>query len=225
MALLIAAVVALALLAGGAAAAWYLLNRANRINPRVRGVAPLSWLWRPDACARYHRRLRKAMRGARGAVAQGRVGGLVVDGLAEAIDELERHALRVDEQLVVAARFRGPVRRSMLRGLRPTVAEIEVLAARMAASVVARSSFSPDGLHDVVQRLTDRMNALDAAHAEIARLEATFQGPALGAPIPIGERRPETGWPEARRSEAGRSETDSRWESAPQSVPRRPEVG
>ena len=159
------------------------LRRRNRINPRIRTHAPLAWLWQTSGCARAHRRLRRALRGAHGAVAQGAVSGIPVDGLVDCVGELERLALSVDDQLVVAARFATSIRRSMLRGLRPEVTEIEMLAARIAATVVSRSHLSEERLADSVARITERLDALDAAHAELARLEAAWQRPVpLAAP-------------------------------------------
>jgi hypothetical protein len=172
-------VVAIVAVAGGlsltvTAALGVYLRRRNRIHPRVRSAAPLRWLWGLRGPARTHRRLRRAIRGAHGALAQGGLRGFRVEGLDECLSELENHAFAVDDQLVVASRFSAPICRSMLRGLRSEVAEIELLAARIAATVVSRSSLTETGLAGVRTRIIERLDALDAAHAEIARLETRW---------------------------------------------------
>jgi hypothetical protein len=184
---LFVAVVIMGLAAAGGAAAVHVSHR-NRISPRVRTAAPLSWLWAMRGPALAHRRLRRAIRGARGALAQGAKAGLPVDGLADCVEELERQAVVVDDHLVVASRFSTSIRRSMLRGLRPQVTEIELLAARLAATVVSRSTVSEERIADALTRIRERLDALDAAHAELAGLEARLRGEPAYDPRP--ERRP-----------------------------------
>jgi hypothetical protein len=176
LALLIVIALAGLLVAAGAGAAAIHVSHRNRISPRVRTAAPLSWLWAVRSPALAHRRLRRAIRGARGALAQGAKAGLPVDGLADCVDELERQAVVVDDHLVVASRFSPSIRRTMLRGLRPQVSEIEQLAARLAATVVSRSTVSEDRIADALKRIRERLDALDAAHAELAGLEARLRG-------------------------------------------------
>jgi hypothetical protein len=172
-----------AVVVGGAGATAVHFTRRNRISPGVRTAAPLSWLWALRSPALAHRRLRRAIQGARGALAQGAKAGLPVDGLAACVDELARQAVVVDAHLVVASRFAPSIRRSMLRGLRPQVTEIELLAARLAATVVSRSTVSEDRIADALSRIRERLDALDAAHAELAGLEARLQGePAFELP-------------------------------------------
>ncbi|HWW55234.1 MAG TPA: hypothetical protein VNY84_15760 [Acidimicrobiales bacterium] len=151
------------------------LRRHNRISPRVRTSAPLTWLLHPAGPARAHRRLRRAVRATRGAVDQAGASGLPVDGLLDCVDELERLAITADEQLVVAARFSGSVRRTMLRGLRPQINGLESVAARTAATVVSRTQLTDERLADAVARIHERLDALDAAHAEVAELEKTLR--------------------------------------------------
>ena len=155
------------------------LRRRVRINPRVRSAAPVGWLWSMRAPARAHRRLRRALRGARGALAQGASNGMAVDGLSGCLEELEAHALAVDDQIIVAARFAPVIRRSMLKGLRPEVTEIELLSARVAATVVSRTALHEKRLADVRSRIAERLDALDAASAEIAALERRWHAPAV----------------------------------------------
>jgi hypothetical protein len=91
------------------------------------------------------------------------------------VREIERLAVTADEQLVVAGGFSGSVRRTMLRGLRPQIVQLESLAARTAATVVSRTHLSDARLGDAVARVHERLDALDAAHAEIAELEHALQ--------------------------------------------------
>jgi hypothetical protein len=174
---LLAALVVVGICVSATVAGGLHLRRRNRINPRVRTAAPLRWLWSIRAPARAHRRLRRAVRGAHGALAQGGAQGLPVDGLADCLGDLEAHAFAIDDQLVVASRFSTSICRSMLRGLRPEVAEIEVIAARVAATVVTRSTMSDERLANVRRGVSERLDALDAAHAEVAGLEARWRAP------------------------------------------------
>jgi len=171
-------VLAAAGIASAAGCAAYLRRRV-RINPKVRSAVPVYWLWSVHAPARAHRRLRRAVRGARAALAQAAAAGMVVDGLSGCLQDLEAHALAVDDQIIVAARFAPLIRRSMLRGLRPEVTEIEFLSARVAAAVVSRTAVSEERLADVRTRISQRLDALDAASAEIAALETRWHTPAV----------------------------------------------
>jgi hypothetical protein len=180
-------------LVASTAALLVVLRRRNRVVPRVRTRAPLMWLWSLSAPARAHRRLRRAIAATRAAVGQGAEAGLAVDGLADCVDELQRLAVEADGRLVVAARFNPAVRRAMLRGLRPEIDEIELLGARVAATVVSRAGAREERLADVVARVTERLDALDAAHLELSRLEASWQRP---APSPTA---PPTAIPPTRR--------------------------
>ena len=101
--------------------------------------------------------------------------GIPVHGLRDCVDELERLAVTTDEHLVVAARFSGSVRRTMLRGLRPQINELESVAARTAATVISRTHLSDERMTDAVARIHDRLDALEAAHAEIAQLENVLE--------------------------------------------------
>jgi hypothetical protein len=170
-----AIVIVILLLAGAVCGGLFVLRRHNRISPGIRTSAPLSWLWRPAGPARAHRRLRRAVRAAHRAVDQAGAAGIPVNGLLDCVEEIERLAVTADEQLVVAGRFSGSVRRTMLRGLRPQIVELESLAARTAATVVCRTHLSDAHLGDAVARVHERLDALDAAHAEIAELEHALQ--------------------------------------------------
>lgn len=163
-----------------AAAAVLWLRRQNRVSPKVRTRAPLIWLMSPGRAATLHRRLRRALAGARGAIEAesglGR-GTMGPDALRACIGDLERHAIVVDDHLVLAAGCSPVVRRNLLRGLAGEVQDIERLAGRIARSILAPSE-AAGRPGEAARRISDRLDALDAAHAELATLEATWAIPA-----------------------------------------------
>jgi hypothetical protein len=198
---LVLVLVPILIILGSLVAAFVSLGRRNRINPRVQTAAPLTWLWRPGSAARAHRRLRRALRAARHTIAHGARSGAGVDGLAECTDDLERHAVALDEQLVLASRFGPIIRRTMMGHLRADVSEVELLAARIATTVVARSALSEERVADVVTRVTERLDALDAAHREISSLETRFRLPSS----PLGRAQTTATSPRLPRSPAARA--------------------
>jgi len=160
------------------------LHRRNRVSPAARSRAPLRWLLSPGRAASAHRRLRRAVAAARHAIAHGRRAGEVgVADLAASVADLERHAAALDDQLVLAARCAPAVRRNLLRQLARDVAEVEHLSGRLVRALVAPPPALPGArLEDAARRIAERLDALDAAHAEIAALEASWAGPALPGP-------------------------------------------
>ncbi len=158
------------------------LRRYNRVSLRARSRAPLSWLVSPRRAAVAHRRLRRAVGGARVAAGlqrgSGRRSGS--SSLSGCVIELERHAATVDDHLVLAARCSPAVRRSLVSGLGREVGEVERLAARVTSAAIGRSSGgSPARLDDVIGRIGDHLDALEAARADLAALEATWASPAF----------------------------------------------
>ena len=81
------------------------LRRSNRVDPSVRGTAPLTWLVSPGSAARLHRRVRGAVQLAR------RVGRGSAGQQRELVSELSRQAVALDHELVVASAFPRPHRR------------------------------------------------------------------------------------------------------------------
>lgn len=150
----VAALVALAVVATG---------RAVRIDKWAQTGAPRRWLWSPSAPAKYHRRLRAAVR----------MLGRRVDVAPDA-RRVRDEAVALDVQISAVSRLPVRARMAALHALAPAVREVEVVACRLAG---LRPDLAPPtlagtgegGLADVRERL----DALDAARAEVAAVERT----------------------------------------------------
>lgn len=151
------------------------LSRANRVSPAVRSPARMAWLWAPSRAARLHRRLRTA-------VAMIHLSPSRRDRSAPSLSveelrrELEYQAVELDQHLVVAASHPRSHRRGLLTSLDAQVAEVERLAVRLSA--MARPGGTPSTGWDVpatppevLQRLSDQLDLLDAAQAELVEIE------------------------------------------------------
>ena len=149
------------------------LRRRNRVSPRVRSRAPLAWMASPGRAAVAHRRLRRAVRGVHAAAA---LDGGPHGELAVCIADMERQAAAIDDHLVLAARCSPVVRRNLVRGLEGQVREIEAVSGRIATLLVGGRR-PIEGGADTVRRISERLDALDAANAELASLEATYASP------------------------------------------------
>jgi hypothetical protein len=147
------------------------LYRSNRVDPAARGMAPLSWLLSPAAPARLHRRLRGAVRLARGAGARGRAGRR-----RELVDELAQHAVALDRDLVLAAAFPRPLRRERLAVLAAATAQVEASAVRLADLAVASAApvrpWGEPADADGLRQLAEHIDHLAGAHEELRRVEA-----------------------------------------------------
>ena len=146
------------------------LRRSNRVDPKVRGMAPLWWLVSPGSSARLHRRIRGAVHLARCSAGRDRAGRQ-----RELVEELAHHAVALDRDLVVAAAFPRPLRRQRLAALTDATVSIEASAVRLAdlaaASAVPVRPWGepePDGL----RRLAESIDHLAGAHDELRRVEA-----------------------------------------------------
>jgi len=177
-------VTALAEILGAVVVAWVAttvagvmwLRRRNRVNPQVRSRAPLAWMASPGRAAVAHRRLRRAVQGARAARSAALDGS--TDGeLTSCVVDLARQAAAIDDHLVLAARCSPVVRRNLVRGLESQVREIEAVSARITTLVVGGRRPAAEGGADAVRRISERLDALDAAHAELAALEANYASP------------------------------------------------
>jgi hypothetical protein len=155
-----------AVVAGGVTYARWRLRRQLRVRPSTRSAAPTSWLVSTSEPARLHRRLRKAASAARLA---GTRGDATIAALAA---EIEDHAVALEAHLVMLSRTwrREPAARIQVAA---QITQVEQLSSRLTASAVevtrpsALGAGSPDSLAD----LGDRLDALDAARAELATLE------------------------------------------------------
>lgn len=167
------------------------VRRSVRVTRHDRIGAPVSWLALPGPASSLHRRLRRSVQALRTAVPpptkrQQRKGQ--VHQLHRLAHEIEQHASVVAADVVVVARLRGPERQRALAGLRTQVEQIEGLCARVAIATPTISSIAPAPADPaVLGRLTDELDALEAAHAELAALErGVGLGPVLPAGLPTG---------------------------------------
>jgi hypothetical protein len=154
----------LATVATVAGTCWWLRKR-NRVHPRRRSAAPLTWLASPVAPARAHRQLRGAVR-------------LTLEpplpsALAVQAAELHDQAALIDTELVHAARLPRPDRHRRMRPLQGRVAVLERTAVQLvdlarhpAPDAATAPGAAPDGLSD----LAERVGLLAQARDELARL-------------------------------------------------------
>lgn len=148
-----------------AAVAAHVLGRANRLVPGTATPAPLGWLWSPRTAARLHRRLKRSLSAARTcAELHGRDLGLV-----DLVSDLERHAVALDRELVVADRLPHPNRSRALRELRAEVRQVDALAERIIRNGRAWSGTEPSARE--VTGVAERLDALESAVADLSRLE------------------------------------------------------
>ena len=139
------------------------VRRQMRIRPGTRTNAPTWWLVSTVGPARLHRRLRRAAAGTRAAA------DASDPAIREMAHEAEHHALALEAPLLVAARL-GRAGSAELRALSEQTTELEAFVARL-ANVVRQSATAPVGRRSV-QQLQGRLDALEAAHAELDALEA-----------------------------------------------------
>jgi hypothetical protein len=144
----------------------------NEVCPRRRTGAPGRWLMSPERAARLHRRLRDAVADLRAVVPapprRQRPADLTVSEALAA--DLEGRAVSLDRELLVAARRRRDGRREACAGLAPEVVRLEAMARRLASTEWARRR-SGAPVVDHLGEMARRLDALDAAWAELARVE------------------------------------------------------
>ena len=145
------------------------VKRRNRVSPAVPCDAPLRWLCTPSRPAMLHRRLRQSVYSVR----------QVRGPAAELAHDLEAHAVAVDRQLIRVARSPMPVRQRLLREVTGQVHDVEALTERVLAAAATPLQAGPERL----ALLAERLDALEAAQAEIAALEE-----AAGLPPATRER-------------------------------------
>jgi len=195
-------VTGLAVVGGGALLVLRRLRRANQVRPGTPSPAPLSWLWSFRAAARMHRRLAAVVAAGRAAVALRGASGL---GLDQVAGELERRAVDLDAQLVVADRAPAGPRARMLRELRAESRELESLVERVIRMSRAWSGASPSerGLGPIRERL----DLLEQALRELDGIDqAAPAGPATGHPAARLAAQTTGGW---RDTSTARSSTAS----------------
>ena len=166
------------------------LHRRNRVSPRTPTAAPVTWLASPQRASRLHRRLRSAVATARFRPPGTPKRHVPAADIAAMVDDLERHACALDEQLVMARYAPPAVRRRLYDTLEAEVRRVEELAGRMASARHAPALSGPDGVTSL-ERITERLDALDEARREIARLEASLGLQAVAERQPLSPPRPE----------------------------------
>jgi hypothetical protein len=151
------------------------MGRANRVSPAVRSPARLAWLWSPGRAARLHRRLRVAVADIHLAPSprDRAAPALSVDSLRR---DLEYQAVELDQHLIVAAHHPRTYRRGLLSALEAQVVEVERLAVRL--SSMARPANAPTSgwtgpptSPEVLARMSEQLDLLDAAQAELIEIE------------------------------------------------------
>jgi hypothetical protein len=148
------------------------IERQKQVAPGIRSPAPISWIASPVAGARLHRRLRDAVISARASVE----GNGLLEGLGGLVVELERHAASVDRQLVVVERASTPVRRRLRRELHAEVQMVESVSERLIRTTRSYAGAQPS--QRSITAIGERLDALDAAMADLARIERLGVGEA-----------------------------------------------
>jgi len=145
------------------------VRKQLRVRPSVRSVAPTYWLMATTEPARLHRRLRRASATARTA---GERGGPTI---AELADELQDHAVALEHHLVLLSRV-WRRERTARRDLVGQVVQLEQLSSRLTISAmeVTRPRALSAGSPNLLNELTERIDALDQAREELTELERTW---------------------------------------------------
>jgi hypothetical protein len=156
---------------------WRTLRRRNEVSVANPTRPPLRWLVWPTTCARLHRRLRGSVVVLRAAVPArrarrfrpGRRGD--ASTLSVLASELEAHAAAVDGELLVVARARGVEGVAGRHQATCRVVELERSALRIAAEARRCGRPGAESIDDSLRRISDDLDARDAAWAEVSRVE------------------------------------------------------
>jgi hypothetical protein len=153
------------------------LQRRNRVSPAVKSPAPLRWLYSPSQTARLHRRLQGAVAEIHLAPAHRRRSRPSPDSSVDELRrELEYQAVELDYHLVIAARPPRSQRGPLLTSLGGQVTEVERLSTRL-SRLSRPAGVAPSGWDaaqqppEVLARLSDQLDLLDAASDELAEIE------------------------------------------------------
>jgi hypothetical protein len=157
---------------------WHRIRQYNEVSVRHPIRPPLRWAASFGVCGRLHRRLRAAVSAVRVAVPappRRRRRRAEPDSVWETFaGEIEMHAVALDRDLLFADRLRGPQALVARQAAGRQVRELERLAHRVAAAALTsqqRPGVEPAA--ETLARISEHLDALDAARAELARLEAT----------------------------------------------------
>ena len=151
------------------------LRRRNRVVPSVRTQAPLNWLWSWRMSARLHRHLARTMTAMRACV----TGSREQLGLMTMVKELEVHACAIDAQLVAVDQSPQPTRNRLLRELYAEVRQVDAVAERIIRMGRAWAGAEPSVR--ALAGVSERLDALEAAMADLARLDRTAAPPSTSA--------------------------------------------
>ncbi|MCU0310329.1 MAG: hypothetical protein MUE36_05235 [Acidimicrobiales bacterium] len=153
------------------------LQRRNRVSPAVKSPAPLHWLYSPSQTARLHRRLQGAVADIHLAPAHRRRSRPTTESSVDELRrELEYQAVELDYHLVIAARHPRSQRRPLVASLDSQVAQVELLSARL-SRLSRPAGVAPSGWDaaqqppEVLARLSQQLDLLDAASNELAEIE------------------------------------------------------
>jgi hypothetical protein len=125
--------------------------------------------------AQLHRRLRRAASAAAAAAA---TGDLTLAAMAR---EAQQQAVALETPLLVAARL-GRAGRGEMRAIGRQIDELEAFVARLAV-IVRRGLTTSFGADRAVPELEARLDALEAAHAELSAIEASAGLPVAQPPV------------------------------------------
>jgi hypothetical protein len=150
------------------------VRKRNRVSPDVRTPAPISWLWSWRTAPRIHRHLARTINAVRTCIA----GTREQLGLQTMVKELEKQACAIDRQLVVADRSPQPTRYRLLRELWAEVRQVDATAERVIRMGRAWAGEEPSVR--ALAGVSERLDALEAAMADLARLDRA-DGPTSSA--------------------------------------------
>ena len=157
---------------------WHRIRQHNEVSVRHPLRPPLRWAASFGVCGRLHRRLRAAVAAVRVAVPppsrRRRRGGEPESVWETLAGEIEMHAVSLDRDLLLADRLRGPDAFVARQAAGRQVRELERLAHRVAAAAVsAQQRPGVEPAAETLARISEHLDALEEARAELARLEAT----------------------------------------------------
>jgi hypothetical protein len=151
------------------------LVRLNRVCSDRPSSAPMSWLLAPGQPARFHRRLRNAVRAGRLAIPAPTANDPEVS-LPQLRTQLEQQALGLDHQLVIAARLARPHRGRALRRLGPDIAKVEAIVDRLVSldsrpAHLPRTGWGAEQPEVGLERIGLQVDLIERARMEIDRIE------------------------------------------------------
>ena len=126
---------------------------------------PRGWQISQSDAAVLHRRLHRSVDETRRAVARS-ASAVSVDQLRSLTDDLHDQAIAIDRKLVEAARLPPGTRQKSLLELKYRIIDTEQLAARVRALAVDAARPRVGDADEGIERLRDRLDALDAARRE-----------------------------------------------------------